>query len=414
MRTRRIACGGAVLGFALITLLPQATAAQDTAPPPAMTAPQQHGNAVAGTPGALYELGVRYHNGDGVLADYAKAAELFSQAAQQGHTGAQNHLARYYFEGLGVAQDRAKALQLLEQAASDGTPQHLFDLALVLEKDAATVARAAELYAQAVEAGHPDAPVNLGVLYQNGMGVAQDFARAAALYQAPAERNHPRALNNLGALHVRGNGVPQDYVRAAEYFTAAANQGLTEALANLGVLYENGFGVPVDEARAADLYRQAGRGNSADPSAPQGGLGPIYDPRLLPPDTSATGLGALQTAAQLGDPVAQFQMAWLLTTAPDAHFDDHRQAAELFQRGADLGHGPSMANLGVLYFQGTGLPQDYELGQMWLLRAASAGVETAKTLSNIYSARMTSAQINNAQARAADEHGSRLQSQVEH
>ena len=43
-------------------------------------------------PQALYDAGLRYHDGQGVVQDYARAAALMEQAAQAGHPGAQAHL----------------------------------------------------------------------------------------------------------------------------------------------------------------------------------------------------------------------------------------------------------------------------------------------------------------------------------
>lgn len=350
--------------------------------------------AQLGEVAAQVALADRYHRGDGVTQDFAQAAEWYAKAAAQGDPKAQNQLGRYRFEGLGGPQDRAEAMALFEQAAKSGMPQYVFDLAAVLEQSPETIAQAATLYAQAAEGGFLDAAVSLGVLYQAGTGVPQDFARAKALYEGPARQGHPRALNNLGLLYVRGTGVPQDYARAAEFFSAAADRGLKTAMTNLGVLYENGFGVPLDEARAAELYRQAGGRPAAEAEAEQT---IIYDTRLHPVDTSEDGIKALQARARAGDPVAMFQFGWVLLQSEDAPFANFYQAGEMFRRAAEQGYGPAMVNLGTLYFEGRGVPQDFVLGQMWMIRAAGAGVPEAAPIAQSFSDRLTPAQINDAQ-----------------
>ena len=343
---------------------------------------------------AEYDKGLQYHGGDGVVQNYARAAAFFEKAAAQGHAAAQNFLGRYLYEGLGVPQDRGAALALLEQAASAGDPQHIFDLAKALEADADGVARAAVLYQTAADAGHVDAAVSLGLLYHEGRGVVQDYDRARALYERPAAQGHARALNNMGLLYVRGTGVPQDYAQAAAYFGAAADQGLAAAMTNLGVLYENGYGVPLNEAQAAELYMLGGRG------ADRAGPGYIYDARLVPLQVSPeTGI-ALERAAQAGDPVAQFQLGWALVQGNDVSFEDQGRAAQLFRQAAEAGHGPAMANLGAMYARGAGLPQDYVLAQMWLLLAQARGVGSAMNMVPDLAAKLTSGQINQAQALA--------------
>lgn len=339
-----------------------------------------------------FDLAMRHHNGTGVLQDYATAAMHLQTAAEHGFAPAQNMLGRYYFEGLGVPQNRAEAMRWFEAAADSGDPVHLFDLAQMLEADPATATRAAQMYGRAAAAGLADASVSLGVLYQEGRGVPQDYARAHALYEGPAADGHARALNNLGLLYVRANGVTQDYARAATLFAAAAEQGLPQAMTNLGVLYENGFGVPLDEARAAELYRAAGQGAPAPPDY-------VYDPRLaaLP---GGTDTDALRAAAMAGDPVAQFQWSWLILSAPESAVADRMDAAHMLRRTAAQGHGPSMLNLGLLHMRGIGVSQDYVLGHMWMLLAQARDVSGATAAIDATRAKLTASQINEAQQRA--------------
>ncbi len=355
--------------------------------------------AEAGEAAAQRALGARYQDGTGVIRNFATAAGWFARAAEAGDAEAQNRLGRLYATGLGVAADRGLALRWLEAAAAQGAPQHLFDLAATLEDGGDSpevMARVATLYQQAAGAGHLEATVSLGLLYQNGTGVAQDYTQARRLYETAANEGHARAQNNLGLLYVRGHGVPQNYERAFALFQAAADQGLPQALTNLGVMYENGFGVAHDEARAAALYRQGGAGvRDAD------GPGFVYDPRLAPPPTDTAGLTDLQADAQAGDPVAQFQLGWLLVQGENVPAANWRQAAELFRIPAETGHAASMANLGLLHIKGRGVPQDFVLGQMWLTLAVTAGLEAALPHSTALQARMTPGQINDAQARAA-------------
>ena len=342
------------------------------------------------TPEAQFAAAMQHHSGDGVLQDYARAATYLAAAAEAGHAPAQNLLGRYYFEGLGVTRDRAEALRWLELAAQAGAPDHVLDLGQVLETDPATLPRAVELYTQAAAAGMADAAVSLGVLYQEGRGVRQDFEQARNLYEGAAAQGHARALNNLGLLYVRANGVPRDYARAAALFGQAADQGLKQAMTNLGVLYENGFGVPLDEERAAALYRAAAQDQTPEPDY-------VYDVRLKPLEAEDEAL-ALQ--ARNGDPVAQFQWAWARLTDDASSFEDRRMAAQMLQQTAAQGHAPSMFNLGLLHMRGVGVPQDFVLGHSWLLLAQANGISQAGAALTRGRARMTAAQVNDAQRRA--------------
>ncbi len=65
--------------------------------------------AVAGDPEAQWQLGIRYHNGNGVAHDDAQAVKWFQFAAAQGNVAAQGALGAYYWSGRGVPEDLTKA-----------------------------------------------------------------------------------------------------------------------------------------------------------------------------------------------------------------------------------------------------------------------------------------------------------------
>jgi len=63
----------------------------------------EQGNAMAQD-----NLGVMYHEGEGVTRNYAEAAKWFRKAAEQGYAHAQYDLAVMYHEGKGVSRDEPK------------------------------------------------------------------------------------------------------------------------------------------------------------------------------------------------------------------------------------------------------------------------------------------------------------------
>ena len=73
------------------------------------------GNALAQA-----NLGVMYHNGEGVAQDYAEALRWFRLAAAQGDARAQSNLGIMYERGEGVAKDNAEALRWYRLAAAQG------------------------------------------------------------------------------------------------------------------------------------------------------------------------------------------------------------------------------------------------------------------------------------------------------
>ena len=75
------------------------------------------------------------------------------------------------------------------------------------------------------EQGHAIAQYNLGVMYDNGEGVPQDYAEAVKWYQLAAEQGHAKAQNNLGVMYAKGRGVEQDDVLAHMWCNLGAENG---------------------------------------------------------------------------------------------------------------------------------------------------------------------------------------------
>lgn len=105
-----------------------------------------------------------------------------------------------------------------------------------------------------LEHNDPRAQYAMGVLNENGFGMAKDLPQAAAWYLKAAEQGNSDAQFNLGAMHEHGIGLPVNYSEAARWYRPAAEQGDIDALSNLGVLYQNGQGVTQDKLLAMALY----------------------------------------------------------------------------------------------------------------------------------------------------------------
>jgi len=110
-------------------------------------------------------------------------------------------------------------------------------------KDYAT---AFTLFKKAAEQGSTKAQYNLGVVYEQGQGVAQDYQEATHWYTKAAEAGDTRAQYNLGRMYSQGQGMAQDYQQAVVWFRKAAEAGDTRAQYNLGHMYYGGVGVPQD------------------------------------------------------------------------------------------------------------------------------------------------------------------------
>jgi serine/threonine protein kinase/TPR repeat protein len=112
--------------------------------------------------------------------------------------------------------------------------------------------------------GDSHAQNNLGLMYQNGLGVPKDNAEALNWYRKAATQGNAAAQNSLGEVYLYGVGTRPNYIEALDWYQKAATQGVPNAMFSLGYMYEQGLGVEVNNTRAVEWYQKAARLGSAD------------------------------------------------------------------------------------------------------------------------------------------------------
>jgi uncharacterized protein len=104
------------------------------------------------------------------------------------------------------------------------------------------------------ESASPEDKYNLGMRYERGTAVPQNYREAARWYRLSAMHAYPDAQYKLCEMSEHGRGVPQDYQEALRWCGLAADQGHGPAMFMLGRLYHTGHGVPRDVVRAHMWY----------------------------------------------------------------------------------------------------------------------------------------------------------------
>ena len=138
--------------------------------------------------------------------DYETAYRLIKPLAEGGLPEAQLNLGLLYEKGQGVPQDYAEALKWNLKAAEQGN------------------AKALKWYRKAAEQGNAEAQFHLGLMYDERLGVPQDYAEAVKWYREAAEQGFVEAQTNLGIMYFTGQGIPRDYVLAHMWFDIAASR----------------------------------------------------------------------------------------------------------------------------------------------------------------------------------------------
>ena len=96
--------------------------------------------------------------------------------------------------------------------------------------------RAFAAYKVGAEGGNRGCQHQLGYMYQDGLGVAQDYKQARVWYEKAAAQDHSKAVNALGVMYDAGNGVTPSWRRAREYYKRAIQLGDSTARESMDAL----------------------------------------------------------------------------------------------------------------------------------------------------------------------------------
>ncbi len=144
-------------------------------------------------------------------------------------------------------------LSLTYTAAASADDYELGRQALESGHSAQTI----ELWRPLAEAGDADAQFGLGILYNDAIGVEQDYAEANYWFLRAAEQGYAMAQFNLGNAYKNGTGMTIDPAMAVIWWRKAAEQDFAPAQFNLGSALLEGFGTPRDRAAGLSWYRRA-------------------------------------------------------------------------------------------------------------------------------------------------------------
>lgn len=307
-----------------------------------------------GAADAAYNIGVMYSKGDGVAKNEAKAVEWYRRAAELCNGSYCNYVGSLYFNGTMVRQDEAEAAKWFKRAAALGWKEGMLNLALCyLGRGLPTDYCMALSYANmSGQNSNPNAALigraikanankkNPTALY--AMGLAQKLLGEPALSKKYIDRaldtGDPAVYFIHGAVALEN----KDYATAASSFMAAAEAGNADAQYLLGCMYYDGTGV-------AKSYQYAGTWFSL--SAAQGNADAMFALALMFRD----GEGVKKDAAQY---------------------------AKYMKAAAENGTGDNASEyfLGMCYYEGTGLSQDYSMAAEWFKRATNKNIVEAFTM----------------------------------
>jgi uncharacterized protein len=110
--------------------------------------------------------------------------------------------------------------------------------------------------------GDAKAQYNVGVMYEEGLGVSIDYTEAVGWLLQAAERGNSEAKIHMGFLYLYGRGVSRDYVSAHMWFDLAASEGNVRAVFARDLVAAKMTPLQVTEAQ--DLAHARKRGHTPE------------------------------------------------------------------------------------------------------------------------------------------------------
>jgi len=198
--------------------------------------------------------------------------------------------------------------------------------------------------------GNAEASFNLGVLYEDGLGVSQDLSQALIHYETAAIAGGFKAQYRLGLLYFVGKSVPVDKVKAKHWLTKAAAEGDKDSIEMLKILRDTNSSqrdkafLLAETAYAAGDYHQAAN---------------IW-----------------QRLADDNDITSRTRLAWLYEKGLGVK-RNLKHAAALFRQSATDNDADAQYALAVMLRTGKGQTKDLIEAKLWLQRAAGLGHQAA-------------------------------------
>lgn len=116
--------------------------------------------------------------------------------------------------------------------------------------------------------GSASAQYNLGVMYENGSHVEQNYEKAYYWYLKAAELGDVKAQFSVGLSFEYGDGVEQDDNQAVNWYEIAGSNGCADAQYYAGYAFEKGEGRKKNFNKALEWYKKAiKQGDSASMEA---------------------------------------------------------------------------------------------------------------------------------------------------
>ncbi|GAX82414.1 hypothetical protein CEUSTIGMA_g9842.t1 [Chlamydomonas eustigma] len=340
--------------------------------------------ALKGNVEALSRVAYRRLMGQGVDADLEAAYEDFVEAAQLGDVNAIFNLGYMHLIGIHVPLNLTVARGYFETAASKGMPAAYSALGTIYwmghDGQPSNTTAAFLSFEKGAALNDADSVINLGILYQFGLGTEIDTSKAFEQFVRGDKLGHRKAVYSLGMCYQEGIGTEVNRTKALQMYSrffreralwteaiTAATQALDigdewTALAQYILVAEQGSTVGVANAAWMLMRGASGRGEGFPEGRQQ------QQALALKLYSRAVKQGCISCAIELGH--AGFR-ALRKGSSHDGHEDSIR-ALEWYQKAADANSSEGLYLVGWAHQRGFGAAINLSAASHWYAMSINA------------------------------------------
>lgn len=218
----------------------------------------------------------------------------------------------------------------------------------------------------AAEKGDVDAMYKIGICYYVGKGGAptlikgefpfeRDYDKAFKYLSKAADKGSALAMLNLGNIYQTGIGAPKgkDLKQAIDLYEKAAEKGCVDAYANIGKIYETEQPELITKKLVKIKLKDAS--NAAYM---------LWEEAIK----------YHQLAAEKGSAIGAYNLGIAYNSGLLGLAIDYEEATKWFRRATELGYKRAVNDLAVRYMNGIGIPQNKRVG-LELMKAAAMSEE---------------------------------------
>lgn len=291
-------------------------------------------------------------------------------------------------DGIDPSELTNEAKQILQRLADRAYPFAQYYLADgfssgLFNKGKPDLDKSFSLFVNASKHGHAEAGYRAALCYEFGWGCAKSPPKAVQFYRNSASKNHPGAATRLGLACISGDmGLKDKYREGVKWLKRAQESADPQYNAGpyeLGIMHLKGHGELIfkDEAYAAQLLTQSAEMGHVHANFL---MGQAYENGLYGcPRDAALSVHFYNGAATRGHAEGQMALcAWYMIGAEPVLERDENEAYAWAKQAAESGFAKAEYTVGYFTEMGIGCRRDPLEANVWYVRAADQGNETAK------------------------------------